>query len=746
MSNYFRNNINKNILEKKKIYTYYPKFNQKNINFESNQHKIKENNNKYIYLDDPYDNNRSNHLNHPNKINNCNFYNTNSIKYNYNNNIVFKKRKRNQYENINIKNYYFFNSSREENTYDEYIIDYKAGLNNNFYRKKVNLNKIYNNLSLQNWRNKNSENESNRIYNKLTINGNNNNIINKDINKNNTYDGFYHLNNSKGKKKKMNMEAPYKRRIIINDYNFNCNSSNEHNDNASINHINRAKHSLISKKILKRNNTSDIYKENKIFNNRNHINNNLYQRNVYNKENNFIHKKGSFILSKSSKTNKNVSLTKIINFIQHLSKYCSSYYSKIIKQFFESLKTYNNMDKNKNKKKNNFTKINNRNITQVNSNINLTKKSKSPFNHIKKKNVNYGLNRKRNDKINETLISNKSSEVLIDRIKTRNESLSPNSRDFCEMFRNINELNKKYETISVRKNKNNNHSLKKDTIEVSFKSENKSFNDRFSSIERNKEKWENTINTERERKRRILEKKCKKKNNNIKTKTINVDKKEKIEDKNENNISKLIEKSKILKKKIKKLEQKNKKTIEVNWNLDAITIKSKKEKNEKEREKEREREKDFSFGDENKEFFNSSNSNFGNSGSFNIHDLIGSDKFDKNLKKNKNNMINMKKIITKDKRIFINMNYLNYLQNPENKNKKITNCELYKICNEFNIDLFGDKNKVNPNSNKTDKGKSNNNNDEKVKYINKLTQITEEENKVDLSENNSQSSTENIVK
>jgi len=493
MSNYFRNNINQNNPEKKKIYTYYPKFNQKNINFESNHHRIKENNNKYIYLDDPYDNNRSNDLNHPNKINNCNAYNSNSIKYNYNNNIIFKKRNRNQYENINIKNYYFFNSSREENTYDEYIIDYKACLNNNFYKKKVNLNKIYNNLSLQNWRNKNLENETNRIYNKSTLNENNNNIIHKEINKNSTYDGFYHVNNSKGKKKKMNMEAPYKRRIIINDYNFNCNSSNEHNDNVSINNVNRAKHSLISKKILKRNNTSDNYKENKILNNRNHLNNNLYHRNAYNKENNFINKKGSFILPKSSKTNKNVSITKIMNFIQYFSKYCSSYYSKIIKQFFESLKTYNNMDKNKNKNKNktknNFSKINNRNISKTNSNINITKKSKSPFNHIKKKNVNLGVNRKRNDKINETLISNKSSEILIDRIKTRNESLSPNSRDYCEMFRNINELNKKYETISVRKNRNNNHSLKKDTNEVSFNSENKSFNERFSSIERNKEKW-----------------------------------------------------------------------------------------------------------------------------------------------------------------------------------------------------------------------------------------------------------------
>ena len=743
MSNYFRNNIRQNNPEKKKIYTYYPKFNQKNINFESNQHKLKENNNKYIYLDDPYDNNRSNDLNHPNKINNCNVYNNNSIKYNYNNNIIFKKRNRNQFENINIKNYYFFNSSRDENTYDEYIIDYKAGLNNNFYKKKVNLNKIYNNLSLQNWRNKNLENESNRIYNKSTITGNNNNIINnKEINKNNTYDGFYHLNNSKGKKKKMNMEAPYKRRIIINDYNFNYNSSIEHNDNVSINHINRAKHSLISKKILKRNNTSDNYKENKIFENRKQINNNLYHRNAFNKESNYIHKKGSFILSKSSKTNKNVSLTKIMNFIQHLSKYCSSYYSKIIKQLFESLKAYNNMDKNKN----NFTKINNRNINKTNSNINLTKKSRSPFNHIKKKNVNYGVNRKRNDKINETLISNKSSDILIERIKARNESLSPNSRDYCEMFRNINELNKKYETISVRKNKNNNHSLKKDTNEVSFNSENKSFGDRFSSIERNKEKWENTINTERERKRRILEKKSKNKNNNIKAKTLNVDEKEKREDKNENNISKLIEKSRILKNKIKKLEQKNKRTIEVNWNLDAITIKAKKVK-KTEKEKEREKEKDFSFGDENKEFFNSSNSNFGNSGTFNIHELIGSDKFDKNLKKNKNNMIKVKKIITKDKRIYINMNYLNYLQNPGNKNKKITNCELYKISHEFNIDLFGDKNKANLNLNKTDKENNNNiNNDEKVKYINKLTQITEEENKVDLSENISQSSTENIAK
>ena len=742
MSNYFRNNINQNNPEKKKTYTYYPKFNQKNMNFERNQHKIKENNAKYIYLDDPYEkNNRSNDLNHPNKINNCNVYNNNSIKCNYNNNIIFKKRNRNQFENINIKNYYFFNSSREDNTYDEYIIDYKAGLNNNFFRKKINLNKAYNNLSLQNWRNKNSANDSNRVYNKSTINEKSD-IINKEINKNNTYDDFYHLNNSKGKKKKMNMEAPYKRRIIINDNNFICNN-NEHNDNASINNINRAKHSLINKKILKRNNTSDNFKENKKFENRTHLNKNLYNKNPFNKENNYMHKKASFVLSKSSRTNKNISLMKIMNFIQHLSKYCSSYYSKIIKQLFEFLKTNNTKNKIKNKSKNNFTKINNKNIKKINTNINFIRKSKSPIEHIKKKN-NYGINKKRTDKLNETLISNKSSDVLIDRIKTRNESLSPNTRDFCEMFRNINELNKKYETISIRKNKINNHTLKRDTNEISFNSENKSFNERYSSIERNKEKWESTINTERERKRRILEKKSKSKNknNNIKTKTINVDKKEKIEDKDENSISKLIEKSRILKNKIKKLEEKNKKTIEVNWNLDAITINTKKVKKN---EKEKEREKDFSFGDENKEFF-SSNSNFGNSGTFNIRELIGSDKFDKNVKKNKNNMINVKKIITKDKRIFINMNYLNFLQNPGNKNKNITNCEMYKISYEFNIDLFGNKNKSNQNLNKTEKENNKNNNEEKVKYINKLTQITEEENRADLSENISQSSTENVAK
>lgn len=435
---------------------------------------------------------------------------------------------------------------------------------------------------------------------------------------------------------------------------------------------------------------------------------------------------------------------KIMNFIQHLSKYCSAYYSKIIKQLFEFLKTNKNMNKNKNK--NNFIKINNKNINKAYTNTNFIKKSKSPYNQIRKKNVNSGVNRKRNNKLNETLISNKSSEVLIDRIKTRNESLSPNSRDFCEMFRNINEMNKKYETISVRRNRNNNHSLKKDTNEISFNSENKSFNERFSSIERNKEKWENTINTERERKRRILEKKSKSKsqNKNIRIKTINVDKKEKIEDKNENNISQLIEKSRILKNKIKKLEQKNKRTIEVNWNLDAITIKSKKFK-KTEKEKEREREKDFSFGDENKEFFNSSNSNFGNSGTFNIHDLNGSDKFDKNLKKIKINMINVKKIITKDKRIYINMNYLNFLQHFD-KNRKIKNCESYKICNVFSTNLLGDKNKVKSNLKKIVIENNNMNDNGKIKYANKLTQITEEENKVDLSENISQSSTENIAK
>ena len=288
--------------------------------------------------------------------------------------------------------------------------------------------------------------------------------------------------------------------------------------------------------------------------------------------------------------------------------------------------------------------------------------------------------------------------------------MSPNSRDKCEMFRNINELSKKYETISNRKNKNNNtSSIKKMKNNISFNSENKSLNEfRFSSIEKNKEKWEMTINKERERKKK------------------NIEEKEKKNNKKENNISKLTEVNRVLNNKIEKFQKKGKKILEINWNLDDINLKSKEKNNLK----------DFSFVDKDieknkiKYFYEKiklipiTKNKFNNKKNF------------KNKIEEKNEMINIKNIITKDKRIYINMNYLNYkaISNKEINKEKL---KLYQECNVFNIRLLGNKNNSNYNNEKISRITE----DENTKYFNMLTSIKEEDNKSDFSENVSQSYT-----
>ena len=154
-------------------------------------------------------------------------------------------------------------------------------------------------------------------------------------------------------------------------------------------------------------------------------------------------------------------------------------------------------------------------------------------------------------------------------------------------------------------------------------------------------------------------------------------------------ISNLIHKNKILQNKIKNLEKNGKKTIEINWNLDNITIKSKEKKKEN-----------------------------------NIYLL-------ENNEKNRtiNEMINVKKITTKDKSINININYLNYIPLIKNKNENNKNDKFYKIRNICNINYFGSLDNIDK------KGKE-------IKYHNELTSIKEEENKIDFSENISQYSFE----
>ena len=655
------------------IYTFYPEFNQKNG-------KLNEPNN--------------NHTN--NEVNNINYFNNNSIKHNYNSNILIQRKNKNKYKNINIKNFYFFNGNntcrrRTDNNgiFEEYIIDYKDGLNLNNFGKNNNLYK-YNNCSLQNWRNKNKiNNTDSHINTTSSIDGNNEKGLSQ-IHNNKTYKTYEHFYkvNSRGKKTKLNIGTPYKK-IIVNDYSCNNSSKGKISNNISNDTNNNFKYNYkISK--TQRNNTSDNFnknnkkilrdKYNSYFNeigaseneekNKNYINN-PNKNNINKKSNDFFLKRHSNVLNDNlqSKNKNKVSddlEIKYINFAKHFSNYCISYYFDVITKIFKFLKS-----KNPQKKK----ETNNRYYT----NTNFNKKFISSSKQFEIPKLNYGTNYRRyNNKLIERSPLNKSSSALIDKIKSKNQSLSPNSRDDCEMFRNIHELRKKCEVINSRKKILNNSSIKKGNINTSSNSDIKMINEfRLTSIEKNKEKWENTKNKERERKKSILESK-KNKKNNLEIKTQN----------NDIIIPRLNDSNNALKNKIKKIENKNDKSIEISMNIGSITIKQKEKININ----------DFSFGDNNKDIEIRKNKYF-----YDKNALLNKEKYDgnnfKKETKRKNRMINIKKITTKDKSVHVNINYMKY--SPIKIKKNINNDinKLYKVCKVFNISIFGDKNGTNFNIN-----------------------------------------------
>ena len=655
------------------IYTFYPEFNQKNG-------KLNEPNN--------------NHTN--NEVNNINYFNNNSIKHNYNSNILIQRKNKNKYKNINIKNFYFFNGNntcrrRTDNNgkFEEYIIDYKDGLNLNNFGKNNNLYK-YNNCSLQNWRNKNKiNNTDSHINTTSSIDGNNEKGLSQ-IHNNKTYKTYEHFYkvNSRGKKTKLNIGTPYKK-IIVNDYSCNNSSKGKISNNISNDTNNNFKYNYkISK--TQRNNTSDNFnknnkkilrdKYNSYFNeigaseneekNKNYINN-PNKNNINKKSNDFFLKRQSNVLNDNLQSqNKNKVSDdleiKYINFAKHFSNYCISYYFDVITKIFKFLKS-----KNPQKKK----ETNNRYYT----NTNFNKKFISSSKQFEIPKLNYGTNYRRyNNKLIERSPLNKSSSALIDKIKSKNQSLSPNSRDDCEMFRNIHELRKKCEVINSRKKILNNSSIKKGNINTSSNSDIKMINEfRLTSIEKNKEKWENTKNKERERKKSILESK-KNKKNNLEIKTQN----------NDIIIPRLNDSNNALKNKIKKIENKNDKSIEISMNIGSITIKQKEKININ----------DFSFGDNNKDIEIRKNKYF-----YDKNALLNKEKYDgnnfKKETKRKNRMINIKKITTKDKSVHVNINYMKY--SPIKIKKNINNDinKLYKVCKVFNISIFGDKNGTNFNIN-----------------------------------------------
>ena len=718
MANYFRKSTNEDKIKKQqKIYTFYPEFKQaisynpytnknqinnnilKNNNLQNKSYKnISLQNDKSIYIQRNLNNTKINYNNE-----NINYYNTNNMCSNFNNQKGIIKKDNFKYRNINIKNYNNFNINNDD-IYDEYIIDYKAGLNMYNFRKRKMLN-ISNDISFQNWQKNKINNNPNKSYNKEGINNYDKNNIKEvtqyqsKINKNNTINYFYNLNNTKIEKpKRKSVNVPYKKRII-NEYAFN---DYKRNNKSSINNIKDSKN--INKSLTIINNKSDrIIKVKKQSNHYHTINYENDKTNNSNSNENILIKKiikapkKTFYIIKPETINE--TLIRINKFIQHFSKYSMLHYYKIIKQFFSSLR---DLKKTKN--------------LRNSKNIRKNKIPAPPF--CKLSTMSSSNNRTTSEKYSNklerrTATPKMSNNIVVDRIRSTNESKSPNENNGQEMYRNISELTKKCQIISSRKNRQNNNSLKKIITDISFSNENKTINEfRFSSVERNREKMEKNINKERERKKRINQRKKFKEN----------EKKE---------ISNLIQKNNILKNKIRNLEkekEKEKKTIEINWNIDDITIKPKDKKDKKPlfNLDNREKQTKYNYAGKNSPLINKAKLN--EMYLQQINEII-------KLNNKNNEMINVKNISTKDKSIHININYLNYIPPISNRRKKNikNNQSMYQIYNNYNISYYGNMNK------KENKEKKES---DKMKYQNQLTSILEEENKIDFSENLSQYSFE----
>ena len=712
MTNYIPSIKIKKVRKIPKTYTYYPEFIQKNNNLTQNvkgydesynefvsisqrpiNKRNKENyfdNNNLIYIEEPYSNNYG-------IDNKYNLFQSNNIfdENDYDEKILIKKKKYNTIRNINLKNYNSFHTKNND-IFDEYIIDYKAGLNRDNNKTNKNLS-INDDIYFQKLKNKSIINNTNKTYNKSIImtnelNKKNNNLkeinqYNSKIYKNFTCNYFYNMKDSKDKIRKKYLDAPYKKRII-NNYTYNEFKENMKNiNNFCDNLYSKNKNKFLINNTINNNIKSNIKIKNnfkKIHDYKNNLNLNNINRNEikYKKvDKKVIGKRASYSFSNNKKS-KTIPLINIKNFICHFSKYCILYYFKIIKQFFSSLKRNNNFKSIKSKIYDSY---------KISTTISTKKIPVPPQDKIIS---SFNRNSIVKSDVNKSNSSNTNTKnILIDRIRSRNESQSPNNKDGpCEMYRNISELTKKFEIINNRKNRQSHNSLKRIIKDISFNNDHNPINEfRFSSVERNKEKMEIAINKERERKKRLSQKKIKKENTNRENKNQSKD------------ISMLIEKSNILKNKIKNLEENELKSNKLNWDLDSITINSKINKKIRQNKHSYEKRKIPLLYENEK-----NNRNIGNS-----------------------EIIKVKKIQTKDKSIQIDLSFLNYIPIKKNNKKTSEKNKLYKICNHFNIIFIGNiiKRKLDE-KNETDK----------IKYHNELTSIMEEENKIDFSDNISKNS------
>ena len=199
---------------------------------------------------------------------------------------------------------------------------------------------------------------------------------------------------------------------------------------------------------------------------------------------------------------------RISDFLQHVIQYCFLYYFKIIQKVFTFLKNQKNKPEIKKynkiipKTKDAYKNINIKNKTVKTTNY-LKKyqtysdiRDKSNLNKAAEKNERFPYHKNNNEN---------NTNNIIERIKSKNESVSPNKNNNVEMYRNFDELNKKYEIINNRKKRMSYNNTKRSLNDLSFNSENRAIY--RNSVDKNKEIFENNINKKRERKNNFRNKK-----------------------------------------------------------------------------------------------------------------------------------------------------------------------------------------------------------------------------------------------
>ena len=556
--------------------------------------------------------------------------------------LLERMQNKNKY-NIDMNNYYTSNIS-DDNVYQEFIINYDSGVNEDVNKQSNTLERAKNNINILNRKNK--------IYNRVTLNNGRYKIDKKSTNNN-----FYSENRMEYFSSTYEPNHPYQRRKIVDfyekeqiengmpdrikkelyfknnrnnltNYNFFTGNTKRNSYNYNFNTYNQNYDR--NNKIPKRN-----LEENNMYENRFNYNFNISQNDFRYNQNNLIYNKFN--------NNKNIA-QKINKFLEHFSEYCILYYHRIIKQLFSYLKKAREnaitqkymIISNKNNAKDKKSISDNYNISTKNQ---LLKKgnNNSNYRNYLTKAISTVNTKNQNDNNNERIPYHKRTQLMIERIRSNNESKSPDKTNNFEMFRDIKELSKKYEIINNRKSRQSYSNFNK-ADDLSFNSY---------SVEKNKEKEKWEKNLEKERKL----------------------------------------------KKIK--EQKN-------------------ELNKRQKQKEK---NNLIYIQNNESLENNDNKNMN----------LRNNKYKRiNLNnKNKFQMRIVKKIQTKDKKIQINIKYLNYYKPIKIKEKRFSDNKYKSLqkSNIFEITLFAIKNRY-----KNLKKENNNTKDKKLASIKE-----EKENKIEAS-------------